>query len=225
MYGHHDNVDVRTDEVIAVDPAAPSVTFADGETLGARRGRARRRRRGRTSSTRSARMCTRTRSTASRTRSGCARASCSCSRTPPQRPELAARGSLTFVVVGGGPTGVETAGALAELVHDVMPRAYANLSSGARPGDPGRPRAGRPGRLLRPGARVRRASSCGTAASTCGWASRPRRSPRTTSQLSDGTIMPTQLVVWGGGETAAPLAARAGVPSRVTAGASTSTRT
>jgi hypothetical protein len=27
------------------------------------------------------------------------------------------RGALTFVVVGGGPTGVETAGALAELVH------------------------------------------------------------------------------------------------------------
>lgn len=37
------------------------------------------------------------------------------------------RGALTFVVVGGGPTGVETAGALADLVNDVMPERYHDL--------------------------------------------------------------------------------------------------
>ena len=34
------------------------------------------------------------------------------------------RAMLTFVVAGGGPTGVESAGAIAELVHNVLPRDY-----------------------------------------------------------------------------------------------------
>src|SRR5258706_168009 len=34
---------------------------------------------------------------------------------------------LTFVVVGGGPTGVETAGALAELIIHVMAKDYPNM--------------------------------------------------------------------------------------------------
>jgi NADH dehydrogenase len=37
------------------------------------------------------------------------------------------RAMLTFVVVGGGPTGVETAGALAELISHVMIKDYAGL--------------------------------------------------------------------------------------------------
>ena len=36
------------------------------------------------------------------------------------------QGSLTFVVIGGGATGVEAAGALAELAHNVMPHVYEN---------------------------------------------------------------------------------------------------
>lgn len=36
-------------------------------------------------------------------------------------------GALNVVVVGGGPTGVETAGAVADLVNDVMPRRYHDL--------------------------------------------------------------------------------------------------
>ena len=35
-------------------------------------------------------------------------------------PSLIDEGALTFVVVGGGPTGVEVAGALSELFHMVL---------------------------------------------------------------------------------------------------------
>jgi len=37
------------------------------------------------------------------------------------------RAMLTFVIVGGGPTGVETAGALAELINHVMVKDFPNL--------------------------------------------------------------------------------------------------
>jgi NADH dehydrogenase len=36
-------------------------------------------------------------------------------------------GALNIVVIGGGPTGVETAGAVADLVNEVMPRRYHDL--------------------------------------------------------------------------------------------------
>jgi NADH:ubiquinone reductase (H+-translocating) len=45
-------------------------------------------------------------------------------------PSLIDDGALTFVVVGGGPTGVETAGALAELVAVVFRRDYPQLDVG-----------------------------------------------------------------------------------------------
>ncbi|MFA9566448.1 MAG: NAD(P)/FAD-dependent oxidoreductase, partial [Acidimicrobiales bacterium] len=45
-------------------------------------------------------------------------------------PSRLDRGALNFVVVGGGPTGVETAGALADLVNDVMPDRYHDLDVG-----------------------------------------------------------------------------------------------
>ena len=155
LYGHHDNVDVRTDEVIAVDPAAPSVTFADGETLGADAVVLAAGARPNFFHTLGADVHAYplySLEDAVRLRSRILQLF----KDTAQRPELAARGSLTFVVVGGGPTGVETAGALAELVHEVMPRAYSHLSSA--PAQvvlvdlaPGVLR-----RLLGPGARVRR---------------------------------------------------------------------
>jgi NADH dehydrogenase len=48
-----------------------------------------------------------------------------------ERPELIDQGSLNFVIVGGGPTGVETAGALAETLRDVVPERYQSLNDPA----------------------------------------------------------------------------------------------
>jgi NADH dehydrogenase len=46
------------------------------------------------------------------------------------RPELVDDGALTFVVVGGGPTGVEVAGALAELFAKVLRKDFRHLDTG-----------------------------------------------------------------------------------------------
>jgi NADH dehydrogenase len=43
-------------------------------------------------------------------------------------PELLDRGALNFVVVGGGATGVEIAGALADMIHDTMTVEYRDLA-------------------------------------------------------------------------------------------------
>src|SRR3954454_3605671 len=45
-----------------------------------------------------------------------------------RRPELVERGALNFVIVGAGATGVETAGALARLINDIMPTRYRDLA-------------------------------------------------------------------------------------------------
>jgi NADH dehydrogenase len=44
-----------------------------------------------------------------------------------KNPALVDEGALTFAIVGGGPTGVETAGALAELIHLELKNDYPNL--------------------------------------------------------------------------------------------------
>jgi NADH dehydrogenase len=43
-------------------------------------------------------------------------------------PSLLDRGALNFLIVGAGPTGVETAGALADLISKVMPYEYRDLA-------------------------------------------------------------------------------------------------
>src|SRR6476659_6192307 len=44
-------------------------------------------------------------------------------------PSLIQDGELTFVIVGAGPTGVETAGALADLVYNLLPQDYHQLAT------------------------------------------------------------------------------------------------
>ncbi len=60
-------------------------------------------------------------------------------------PALAADGALNVVVVGGGPTGVESAGAMAELYTQRFRRRLSEHAAGTGAGHPGRGRACAPG--------------------------------------------------------------------------------
>ena len=75
-------------------------------------------------------------------------------RRPDERRRL-----LTFVVVGGGPTGVEMAGAVAELASHALAADFRVIDPHGRAGGPGRGRAARAARHFRPTCRRRRGSS------------------------------------------------------------------
>jgi NADH:ubiquinone reductase (H+-translocating) len=125
-------------------------------------------------------------------------------------PALVDEGALDFVIVGAGATGVEIAGALAELVHDVMPHVHENLAvAGARVilvdlghvvlngfSEESHEYAAK--QLQRRGVQLKLGVSA-------------REVAADHVVLSDGTILKTHLTVWGGGLMAAPLAATSGV--------------
>jgi NADH dehydrogenase len=129
-----------------------------------------------------------------------------------EHPHLIDSGALNFVVVGAGPTGVEIAGALAELVHDVMPHRYHDMDLSPAQvilvdlaSDPlsvfseaAHEYATR--QLSRRGVKLQLNSSCKEVA-------------RDHVVLSDGTVVKTHLTVWGGGEMAAPVIAESGLPT------------
>jgi NADH:ubiquinone reductase (H+-translocating) len=125
-------------------------------------------------------------------------------------PTLLDQGALNFVVVGGGPTGVETAGALADMIADTMTVEYRDLAvSAARVHlvDLGHTLLGAFSEhahdyvakvLGRKGVRIH----LGVAVTEVG--------PGHVT-LADGTTIRTRCVVWGGGIMAPPLAAAAGL--------------
>ena len=125
--------------------------------------------------------------------------------TAAARPASGGDGELTFVVVGGGPTGVETAGALAELFSMVFRKDYPEL-------DVSRARivlVEAQDHLLGPfGARSRR-HALDTLASRgvdvrLGTAVQSVTPDRVT--LSDRDVLPCQTLVWAAGVRANPLA-------------------
>jgi NADH dehydrogenase len=127
-----------------------------------------------------------------------------------EKPELVEEGALNFVVVGAGATGVESAGALAELARNVMPHVYEQLAiAGARVilvdlghavlapfSDEAHAYAAK--QLQRRGVEIR-----------LGVSAKEIAADHVT--LSDGTTIKTHLTVWGGGLMAAPIGARSGV--------------
>jgi NADH dehydrogenase len=125
-------------------------------------------------------------------------------------PGLVERGALNFVVVGAGATGVEVAGALADLIHDTMSVEFGDLAVTATQihlvdlghvllgpfSDSAHDYAAKV--LQRKGVRTH----LGVAVTEV--------APGHVT-LSDGTTIPTHCVIWGGGIRAAELAAACGM--------------
>jgi len=121
------------------------------------------------------------------------------------------QGALNFVIVGAGPTGVETAGALADLIRVTMAAEYKDLAT-----DSARIH------LIDHGPRVLGAFSEGAhtyaakVLQDLGVHLRLGTSVKEIGPghvlLSDGTTIKTRVVVWAGGLKAASLAGAAGLP-------------
>jgi NADH:ubiquinone reductase (H+-translocating) len=121
-------------------------------------------------------------------------------------PKLIERGALNFVIVGGGPTGVEVAGAIADMLSVTVPAVYQDLDASSAQihlldyGDA----------LLKPFSEkahsyvakvleekgVKAHLGTGVKEVATGHA-----------LLSDGATIPTRCVIWGGGIKAAEVAA------------------
>jgi NADH dehydrogenase len=125
-------------------------------------------------------------------------------------PSLVDRGALNFVIVGAGATGTEVAGAIAELIRDVMPSEYHDLAVDHAKviivdlGDavlgPFSPKAhDYASKVLTDyGVELRLGTSVKEIAADH-------------VLLSDGQTIATHCVVWGGGLMAAPLARTSGL--------------
>ncbi len=127
-----------------------------------------------------------------------------------RNPKLVERGALNFVVVGGGPTGVEVAGAIADMINETVPAEYRDVDVGAAHiylvdlGDA----------LLKPFSekahgyvakvltdrKVELRLGTGVKEVDTGHA-----------VLSDGGVIATRCVIWGGGIKGAPVAANCGL--------------
>jgi NADH:ubiquinone reductase (H+-translocating) len=125
-------------------------------------------------------------------------------------PRLADEGAIDFVVVGGGPTGVEVAGALSEMINTTMVHEFPALAPRAKVhlvdhgtellkmfADKGHAYAARI--LEKDGVEL----LLGTGVKSIG--------PGHVT-LSDGTTLKTRCVIWGGGLMAAPIAGASGLP-------------
>ncbi len=130
LFRNHENVDVKLGEVAELDPAARSVTLAGGERFagdalvvaaGSRPNFFR------TPGAEEHALPLYSLDDATRLRSRILEVFEAADRDP----ALLDQGALTFVVVGGGPTGVELAGALADLIAETMTVEYHHLAVSA----------------------------------------------------------------------------------------------
>ena len=110
-----------------VDPTTRTVTTADGADVHRRLPGAGGRLAAELLPHARAPRSTPSRSTRSSDAGACAPGSSRSSRRPTPTPSRIDEGALNFVIVGAGPTGVETAGAVADLVNEVMPKRFHDL--------------------------------------------------------------------------------------------------
>jgi NADH:ubiquinone reductase (H+-translocating) len=127
LFRNHDNVDVKLGEVTELDPAGRTATLAGGERFtgdalvlaaGSRPNFFR------TAGAEEHALPLYSLDDATRLRSRILEVFEAADRDP----TLVDQGALTFVVVGGGPTGVELAGALADLIAETMTVEYHHLA-------------------------------------------------------------------------------------------------
>ncbi len=128
-----------------------------------------------------------------------------------REPDAARRQALlTFVIVGGGPTGVELAGALAEIARDALARDFRAI-------DPTQARIV----LLEAGPRLLPAFSEASSAAAARALARLGVAVRTATavtRVAPGRVVagaaeiPAETVLWAAGVTASPLARTLGVP-------------
>jgi NADH dehydrogenase len=123
------------------------------------------------------------------------------------------RALMTFVIVGGGPTGVEFAGALIELVHFVLVKDYPELSIHAarvvlvEAGD--RLLTAMPPELQTYTLKKLRSMSVEVLLNARVVDAGPER-----VVMHDGAVIPAHTLFWSAGVKAAPLAAALGVPPK-----------
>lgn len=127
-------------------------------------------------------------------------------------PDRADRGGLNFVIVGGGPTGVETAGALTELLTRVVPKRYPDM-----PFDRARVHlVDHAAELLTPFSGKARAYAARVLEEQGAQLHLGVSVAAVTDEgveLSTGSTIPSRCVVWAGGLTAAPAVTASGLPT------------
>ena len=114
--------------------------------------------------------------------------------------------------MGGGPTGVEFAGALADLIADTMSRRVPRPGGHGGADPPRRPRPRRCSAPFSDSAHDYVAKVLGRKGVGCTSASAVTEVGPGHVTLADGSTIRTRCVVWGGGIMAPPLAAAAGLP-------------
>ena len=128
------------------------------------------------------------------------------------------RALMTLVIIGGGPTGVELAGTIAELARDTLAGEFRNIDT-----DDGAGRAGRGGRpRVLPNFRAEAVGLCRRRALErlgVDRRTRPRRCPPATPTASSSAArrLPARTIIWAAGVAASPaarMAGRAGRPGR-----------
>ncbi len=210
VFHERENVDVKLEDVVGLDPAARTVTTADGREYG---GDAVVLAAGsqpnffRTPGAAEHAFPLYSLDDATRLRSQVLGVFEAADRDP----ELVEQGALNFVVVGGGATGVEVAGALADMIHDTLPSEFRDLAVTAaqvhvvdlghallapfsdKAHDYVAKVLGRKGVRLHMGVAV---TEVGSGHVT----------------LADGTVIRTHCVIWGGGIMGPSLAAASGLP-------------
>jgi NADH dehydrogenase len=140
-----------------------------------------------------------------------------------EEDEETRRRLMTFVVVGGGPTGVEFAGSLAELVYGILPRDFPWLDAGeatiqliegsGAPLPPFHPRLQRAAAAALAKRRVKVVRGLVDCVETEDAGQGAGHLPPALSVcLADGTEIPTSTVLWAAGVRAEPVAETLGVP-------------